>query len=109
MNAAADSWFHPSFVLMLLGTLAAVIVWRRVSFRRGMQTFAMTLFVVLLWLAAFGGRPHWPVDFFLFSDPLLALGSSLAGRVIVWLLLVSLAFLVLAAVMGRETVPMLPR
>lgn len=101
MNVAADNWLHPSFVLMLLGTLAAVIVWRRVSFRRGMQTFAMTLFVVLLWLAAFGGRPHWPVDFFLFSDPLLALVSTLAGRVIVWLLLVSLAFLVLAAVMGR--------
>jgi len=95
------SWFHSSYVLFLLGGLLAVWMWRKYSFHRGLQTFSMTLFIALFWLAAFEGRPTWPVDFFLFSDPLLALVHTIAGRVLVPLLLVSLAFVALAAVMGR--------
>ncbi len=97
----STSWFHPSYVLFLLGVLLSVWMWRRYSFRRGLQAFSTTLFIALFWLAAFEGRPTWPVDFFLFSDPLLALTHTLAGRVLVPLLLVSLAFVLLAAVLGR--------
>jgi polyferredoxin len=95
------SWFHQSFVLFLLGVLLSVWMWRKYSLRRGLQTFSMTLFITLFWLAAFEGRPTWPVDFFLFSDPLLAIVHTIAGRVLVPLLLVSLVFVFLAAVMGR--------
>jgi MauM/NapG family ferredoxin protein len=52
-------------------------------------------------MASINGRPGWPVDLFLFTDPLLALVHTLAGRILVGLLLVSLAFIGLAAVMGR--------
>jgi MauM/NapG family ferredoxin protein len=98
MNA---SWFHPAYVLLLHGPLLFALMWRKYSFRRGLQAFSMTLFATLFWLAAFEGQPTWPVDFFLFSDPLLALVHTIAGRVLVPLLLVSLAFVALALVMGR--------
>jgi MauM/NapG family ferredoxin protein len=98
MNA---SWFHPAYVLLLHGPLLFALMWRKYSFRRGLQAFSMTLFTTLFWLAAFEGQPTWPVDFFLFSDPLLALVHTIAGRVLVPLLLVSLAFVALALVMGR--------
>ncbi len=101
MNDPVTSSFHPSFVLFLLGTLVSLRVWRRFSFRRGLQVFSLNLFVVLLWLASLGGRPHWPVDFFLFSDPLVALVHTLAGRALVDLFLVSLLFVGLALAMGR--------
>jgi MauM/NapG family ferredoxin protein len=101
MTTEQTSWFHPSLVLLLIGLGIAVWVWKRFSFRRGMQVFSMTLFIALFWLAAFGGKPDWPVDFFLFSDPLVALVSTLAGRVLVPLLLVSIGFLALAVIMGR--------
>jgi MauM/NapG family ferredoxin protein len=101
MDATESTWFHPSFILLLLVVAASVWVWRRFSLRRGLQVLSLGLFTALFWLAAFGGRPLWPVDFFLFSDPLLALVHTVAGRVLVPLLLCSLGFLVLAAVLGR--------
>lgn len=101
MTYLETSWFHPSLVLFLLGTILALWVWNRFTFRRGLQVFSMNLFVVLLWLASLKGRPDWPVDFFLFSDPLLALVHTLAGRVLVGLLLVSLTFIVLTVITGR--------
>ena len=61
----------------------------------------MNLFVVLFWMASLQGRPDWPVNFFLFSDPLLALVNTLAGKILIPLLLTSLAFITLAALMGR--------
>ena len=57
--------------------------------------------MALFWLASLEGRPHWPVDFFLFSDPLVALVHTLASRKVVGFLLISLAFVALAAVAGR--------
>jgi ferredoxin-type protein NapF len=92
---------HSSLYLLLAGTALALWVWRRFGGRRALQVFSMNLFIVLLWLASAGGRPGWPVDFFLFSDPLVALVHTLAGRAFVGLMLVSLAFVALAAVMGR--------
>ena len=101
MTGLETSWFHPSLVFFLLGTIMALWVWHRFTFRRGLQVFSMNLYIVLFWLASLKGRPDWPVDFFLFSDPLLALVHTLAGRVLIDLLLVSLAFIVLAAITGR--------
>ncbi|NMB76025.1 MAG: 4Fe-4S dicluster domain-containing protein [Myxococcales bacterium] len=101
MGTGSDAGLHPAFVFFVLGTLLAAWLTFKVSLRRGLQVFSATLFLSLLWLASFGGRALWPVDFFLFSDPFLALLTMLAGRVVVPLLLVSLLFLLLAAVMGR--------
>jgi polyferredoxin len=95
------SWYHPSMVLFLLGTILALWVWHRFTLRRGLQVFSMTLYVVLFWMASLQGRPDWPVNFFLFSDPLLALVTTLAGKILIPLLLTSLAFIILAALMGR--------
>jgi MauM/NapG family ferredoxin protein len=100
-TGSETSWFHPSLLLLLFGTVVALWVWHRFNFRRGLQVFSMNLFVVLFWLASLEGKPSWPVDFFLFSDPLLALVHTLAGRTLVGLLLVSLAFVALAAATGR--------
>jgi ferredoxin-type protein NapF len=101
VTGSETSWLHPSLFLLLLGTILALWVWNSFNFRRGLQVFSMNLFVVLFWLASLKGKPGWPVDFFLFSDPLLALVHTLAGRAFVGLFLVSLAFVALAAVMGR--------
>jgi len=101
MTGLETSWFHPSLVLFLLGTILALWVWQHFTFRRALQVFSMNLFIVLFWLASLEGRPAWPVDFFLFSDPLLALVHTLAGRVLIGLLMVSLVFIVLAALTGR--------
>jgi MauM/NapG family ferredoxin protein len=95
------SWYHHSMVLFLLGTILALWVWHRFTFRRGLQVFSMNLYIVLFWMASLQGRPDWPVNFFLFSDPLLALVHTLAGKVLIPLLVVSLVFIALAAVMGR--------
>ncbi|MBW2258294.1 MAG: 4Fe-4S dicluster domain-containing protein [Deltaproteobacteria bacterium] len=81
--------------------LLSLWLWRRFSFQRGLQALSLTLFIALLWLAGFEGRPGWPVDFFLFSDPLVAVVHTVAGRVWVGLFGVSLAFVLLAALMGR--------
>ncbi len=101
MAGSETSWFHPSLYFFLVGTVLALWVWHRFNFRRALQVFSMNLFVVLFWLASAEGRPSWPVDFFLFSDPLVALVHILAGRAFLGLFLVSLVFLALAAVMGR--------
>ena len=95
------SWYHHSMVLFLLGTILALWVWHRFTFRRGLQVFSMNLYIVLFWMASLQGRPDWPVNFFLFSDPLLALVHTLAGKVLIPLLVVSLVFITLAALMGR--------
>ncbi len=96
-----STWFHPAFVLFGLGLGLSFWTWRRFTIRRGWQVFSLSLFVSLFWLASYDGRPAWPVDLFLFSDPLLALVHTIAGRVFVPMLAVSLVFVVLAAVMGR--------
>lgn len=101
MTSVGGSGFHPAFILIILGFALAGLIWWRGTLRRALQVLSACLFLGLLWLAAYSGRPDWPVDLFLFSDPLLALVHSLAGRVLVPLLLVSLAFLVLAGLMGR--------
>ncbi len=101
MTSVGGSGFHPAFVLILLGPVLAGLTWWRWTFRRALQVLSACLFLGFLWLAAYSGRPDWPVDFFLFSDPLLALISTLAGRVLLPLLLVSLVFVILAALMGR--------
>ncbi|MBN2494050.1 MAG: 4Fe-4S binding protein [Deltaproteobacteria bacterium] len=95
------SWFHPAFVLLALGLAAAGAVWWRASFQRGLQVLSVSLFFALFWLASYGGRPSWPVDAYLLSDPLVALAASVAGRAFVLPLLVSLGFVALAAVLGR--------
>jgi polyferredoxin len=95
------SGFHPSLWFFFVGTALSLWLWHRFSFRRALQVFSMNLFVALFWLASLEGRPSWPVDFFLFSDPLVALVHTLAGSAFVGLLLVSLVFIALAAVMGR--------
>ncbi|MBW2699696.1 MAG: 4Fe-4S dicluster domain-containing protein [Deltaproteobacteria bacterium] len=95
------SIFHPAFVLVCLGILlSGLLAWRR-GLRRGSQSFSLFLFFSLFWLAAFGGRPDWPVGLYLGADPLVALVSNLAGRVLIPFTLISLAFVALAAVMGR--------
>lgn len=101
MTYIGGTGFHPAFVLFLLGLGLGGLIWWRGTFRRAMQVFSACLFLGALWLAAYSGRPDWPVDVFLFSDPLVALVHTLAGRVLVPLLLVSLVFLALAALMGR--------
>lgn len=101
MVDAATAWFHPAFVWLGLGLLLALWVgWRR-TVRRGFQVGFGALFIGLLWLAAYDGRPDWPVDLFLLTDPLLALVQGLAARVLVPLTLLSLVALGLAALMGR--------
>ncbi len=101
MTSESGTWFHPAFILFALGLAIAGLCWWRVGFRRAAQVFSVDLFVTLFWLASYAGRPGWPVDLFLFSDPLLALVHTIASRTLVPLLLVSLAFLALAALMGR--------
>ncbi len=97
----ASAGFHPAFVLLLAGALLSLWAWRRWSLQRGLQVLTLALFVALLWLAGPGGRPRWPVDLFLFTDPLVAAVHTLAGRNLVGLLAVSLVFVALAALMGR--------
>jgi MauM/NapG family ferredoxin protein len=101
MTGSETPVFHPSLFLFLFGTSLSLWVWARFNFRRGLQVFSMNLFVVLFWLASLSGEPGWPVDFFLISDPLLALVHTLAGKTFLGLLLVSLFFVALSAVMGR--------
>jgi MauM/NapG family ferredoxin protein len=101
MNTNIESSFHPAFVLFLVGVVISLLIWKKKSLQRGLQVLSIFLFVGLIWLAAYDGRPTWPVDFFLFSDPLLALIHTLTSHILVPLLLVSLVFVVLAALMGR--------
>ena len=101
MTYESGTWFHPAFVLFALGLAIAGLCWWRVGFRRAAQVFSIDLFVTLFWLASYTGRPGWPVDLFLFSDPLVALVHTMASRTLVPLLLVSLVFLALAVLMGR--------
>jgi len=101
MGTLETSGFHPSLALLLAGTALAFWTRHRFSCRRASQLFSMTLFTVLFWLASFNGRPAWPVDIFLFSDPLLALVHTLAGKMVLSIFLVSLLLIVLSAVAGR--------
>ncbi|MBW1808161.1 MAG: 4Fe-4S binding protein [Deltaproteobacteria bacterium] len=101
MTTEISTWFHPAFIFFVVGLGLAVFAWRRYSFRRGMQVFSLNLFITFFWMAAFGGKPAWPVDFFLFSNPLIAIVTTLASRVLVPILLVSIVFVVLAVIMGR--------
>lgn len=101
MSGSSAAGFHPALWWFMLGTALAVWAWRRFGLRRGMQVFWLNVFVVCFWLASFGGRPAWPVDFFLFSNPLIALVHTVAGRALVGILSVSLAFLLLAVLFGR--------
>ncbi len=87
--------------LLVVGLLAAGVVWRRTSLRRGAQIASLTLFGVLLGLAAPAGLPAWPVGLFLLADPLVALVSGLAARALVPLTLLSLVVVALTAVLGR--------
>ena len=101
MTSPSASWGHPALWFLATGILFSLWAWRRFSLRRAVQWASATLFVSLLWLAALDGRPRWPVDAFLFSDPLLALVHTLAGRAWVGWLFVSFGFVALAAFMGR--------
>lgn len=101
MTGSATPWFHGAFVALGLTVVLALWVWRRFRLRRATQVLCAGLFVVLLWLAALDGRPEWPVGLFVLSDPLVALVHTLAGRTAVWLLSLSLGFVVLAVLMGR--------
>jgi ferredoxin-type protein NapF len=97
-NATA---FYPLFVFFFIGFLLAGWVFAKKRFTRAVQVLSVTVFVCLFWLAAYSGRPQWPVDFFLFSDPLLFLVHSMAAWVLVPLMLVSFVFVLLAVFMGR--------
>jgi MauM/NapG family ferredoxin protein len=97
----SDSWFHPALVLFIVGLATSGVVWRRWSLQRASQVFFTTVFISLLWLAAFTGRPDWPVDAFFKTDPLLVFTTALATRVLIDGLWVAFGFVVLAAVMGR--------
>ena len=101
MTSEVSSGFHPAFVLLALVAIATGLCWWRYSVRRSLQVLSVGTFIGLFWLAGYAGRPEWPVELFLYSDPLLALVHTLAGRVLVPILLVSLVFVVLAVFMGR--------
>jgi len=96
-----EKTFHGSFVLLASGLALAAWIWRKYSFQRAAQTFSMALFFSLFWLAAFEGRPSWPVELFLVSDPLLAAIAGLAGQMVRPLFFLSVIFILLAVFMGR--------
>lgn len=71
------------------------------TFQRIVQICCLSLFLFLLWLAAFPLEPEVPVDAFLRMDPLATVGTALAARAIIAGLWVAVALLILTAVMGR--------
>ncbi len=68
---------------------------------RIIQILSFSLFLFLLWLAAFP-LPSWlPVDMFLWFDPLISLGTMLTARTIVPALMWALIILILTLFLGR--------
>jgi ferredoxin len=100
-SMTGTSGFQAAYLFFLVGAFCGLWAWRRRSLQRGLQVFFATVFLTLLWLSAKDGHPGWPVDLFLFTDPLVALVHTLAGRALVVALLWSLLLVALAAVMGR--------
>lgn len=84
-----------------MGLVASGIVWRRLSLQRASQVFFTAVFISFLWLAAFNGRPDWPVDAFIKTDPLLLFATALATRTLLTGMWIAAAFVILATVMGR--------
>ncbi len=80
---------------------AASFAWWRYNLRRGIQVLSATVFICLLWLASYSGRPTWQVDFFLISDPLVVLIQTLASRAFVTAGALAILSVILAALMGR--------
>ncbi len=95
------SWYHPVWIFFSLLVVVVMVVALKVNLRRGLQVFFGGLFAGLFSLTSFEGKPTWPVDAFLFSDPLLAVIHTLASRVVVPVLVSALIFMGLAFVMGR--------
>ncbi|RME27869.1 MAG: 4Fe-4S dicluster domain-containing protein [Deltaproteobacteria bacterium] len=60
----------------------------------------MAAFIALLWLASFSGWQDRWVSLFLIADPLVSLVHTLAGRVLVPALVVSLVMVAIAVAMG---------
>jgi len=98
---AASTTLHPAFVFLGLGLGLAVLAGWRWDVRRGFQVGSAALFIALLWLAAYGGRPGWPVGGFLLVDPLVAVVQGLAARGLELAFLACLALVAVSVVMGR--------
>ncbi|HSA21016.1 MAG TPA: 4Fe-4S binding protein, partial [Myxococcota bacterium] len=99
--AVAASGFHPAFAFLGLGLALAVLAGLRWDARRGFQVGFAALFVGLLWLAAYDGRPGWGVESFLRIDPLVAVVQGLAARALETACLLSLLLVAVSVVMGR--------
>lgn len=72
-----------------------------IRFRRFVQVFSLTLFLLFLALASFSGVSAAFPDIFLQMDPFLMLASAIAGRVLLSGLLPAGIVLVLGPLLGR--------
>jgi MauM/NapG family ferredoxin protein len=99
--ALGSTGFHPAFAFLGLALVLAILAGFRWDVRRGFQVGAAGLFVGLLWLAAYGGRPGWPVEVFLLVDPLVAVVQGLAARGLEVAFAASLLVVGVSVVMGR--------
>ena len=73
--------------------------WRNI--RRVYQVFFFLLFVALLYAASYGSIKSFPVSLFLEADPLLALGSAIASKVVFSGMILSLIVVGVTLVFGR--------
>lgn len=71
------------------------------SLRRITQLFLLAWFVILLYFARYPYYPGFPVQLFLWLDPLAGISAMLAGRVLIPSLFLGLIVLVSAVLMGR--------
>ena len=75
------------------------ISWRNI--RRIYQIFFFLLFIGLLYAASYGSIRSFEVDLFLKADPLLALSSTLAARVLFSGMALSLVVVLITLIFGR--------
>jgi MauM/NapG family ferredoxin protein len=68
---------------------------------RIIQILFFLIFLLFLWLNSFP-LPEWaPVDIFLRLDPIIAIGSMIAGRLVITGLVWAIVIIVLTAILGR--------
>mgnify|MGYP000872516504 CR=1 FL=1 len=76
-----------------------------VNIRRISQVFFFTLFVGFCIVSTIGQEfwqiRNWPVNWFLYLDPLISLGTALTTHTLYWPLLWSLAVVILTIILGR--------
>ncbi len=71
------------------------------TFQRTAQSVTLTIFVILLASAAYPYMEGSAADFFLRLDPLAAVGTMIAAKAFIWILIPGLIILALTFILGR--------